>query len=71
MAIPTKHPARSLLNPIGADRLRQAVERLRANGLSDVEAAAEMIRKNFYDFLDSEIDAQSERIPRLRIVKRS
>jgi hypothetical protein len=70
MAIHTKHSARSLLDPVGADRLRQALERLRANGLTDAEAAAEMIRKNLYDFLDSETDAQSGAVPRLRIVKR-
>lgn len=70
MAVRKGHPARSILDPIGADRLRQAVERLRDNGLSSAEAAAEIVRKNLYDFLDSETDAQSGVCPRLRIVKR-
>jgi hypothetical protein len=64
------HPARSLLNPTGADALRGAMERLRDNGLSSGEAAAEMLRKNFYDMIDAESDAQSDACPRLRIIKR-
>lgn len=64
------HPARSLLNPTSSDALRVAIERLRANGLSHAEAAAEILRRNFYDYVDSETDAQSEPCHRLRIVKR-
>ncbi|HET9095866.1 MAG TPA: hypothetical protein VFN37_04340 [Candidatus Baltobacteraceae bacterium] len=46
------------------------MERLRANGLSKTEAAAELLRGNFYDFLDAEADEQSAHCHRLRIVKR-
>lgn len=65
------HPARPLLDPTGADALRRAVERLRGNGLSGAEAAAEILRANFYDFIDSEVEAQPGRgCRRLRIIKR-
>lgn len=65
------HPDRSLLDPTGADALRRAVERLRGNGLSGAEAATEILRANFYDFIDSEVEAQEgRRCRRLRIVKR-
>lgn len=70
MAVRKGHPARSILDPTGADRLRLAVERLRDNGLSSAEAAAEILRKNLYDFLDSEADPRSDGCPRLRIIKR-
>ncbi len=70
MAARKGHPAHPLLSPTGAEALRGAVERLRRNGLSGAEAATEIMRKNFYDFIDSEVDAQSERPLRLRIVKR-
>lgn len=63
-------PPRSLLQPTSSDALRGALARLRANGLSQAEAAAEMLRRNFYDFVDSEMDAQSATCHRLRIVKR-
>lgn len=63
-------PAFSLLNPTSADALRRALERLRAGGLSRAEAGAEILRRNFYDFVDSETAAQDERCHRLRIVKR-
>lgn len=65
-----RRPARSLLNPTDADQLRGAVARLRDNGLSGAEAATEILRRNFYDFIDSETDAQSGKAARLRIVKR-
>jgi hypothetical protein len=70
MAARKRHPARLLLNPTDSDALRTAIERLRENGLSHAEAAAEMLRRKFYDFVDSETDAQSEPCHRLRIVKR-
>jgi hypothetical protein len=70
MATRNGRPAHSLLKPTGADALRSALERLRGNGLSDSEAAAEMLRRNFYDFIDSEIEPQSSKCSRLRIVKR-
>ena len=63
-------PARPLLGPTGAEALRNAVERLRTNGLSNAEAAAEIVRRNFYDFIDDESDAMSGKCPRLRIIKR-
>jgi hypothetical protein len=46
------------------------MERLRANGLSKAEAAAELLRRRFYDVVDAETEARSEPCPRLRIVKR-
>lgn len=64
------HPPRSLLVSTSSDALRGAMERLRSGGLSQAEAAAEILRRNFYDFVDSETDAQSEPCHRLRIVKR-
>lgn len=64
------HPPRLLLKPTNSDTLRIAMERLRANGLSATEAAAELVRRNFYDFVDSQADAQSNRCRRLRIIKR-
>lgn len=70
MAAQKGHPPRSLLHPTGCDALRVALERLRANGLSKAEAATEILRRNFYDFVDSEADDQSGRCPRLRIIKR-
>lgn len=70
MAARKGYPARSLLDPTSCDALRGAVERLRANGLSHAEAAAELLRRNFYDFVDAETDAQSAPCHRLRIVKR-
>jgi hypothetical protein len=70
MAARKGHPPRSLLHPTSSDALRGAIERLRANGLSHAEAAAEIMRRNFYDFIDSETDAQSGPCHRLRIVKR-
>jgi hypothetical protein len=63
-------PARSLLNPTDADELRGAIARLRDDGLSQSEAGAELLRRNFYDFIDSETEPQSEKCSRLRIVKR-
>jgi hypothetical protein len=50
--------------------LQSALERLRRNGLSKAEAAAELLRAKFYDFVDAESDAQNSACPRLRIVKR-
>jgi hypothetical protein len=50
--------------------LRGALDRLRANGLSDGEAAAELLRRNFYDYVDAETDAGSDDCHRLRIIKR-
>jgi hypothetical protein len=70
MAVRKGHPARSILDPIGADLLRRALERLRENGLSRAEAAAELVRANLYEVLDSERDAESAAWVRLRIVKR-
>jgi len=70
MATPEGRPARPLLGPVGAGALRNAVERLRNNGLSNAEAAAEIVRRNFYDFIDDEVEAKSEKCPRLRIIKR-
>lgn len=70
MAARKDHPARSLLDPTGADPLRRAVERLRANGLSGAEAAAELLRTNFYDFMDAESETESRNCLRLRIIKR-
>lgn len=70
MAARKGHPARPLLSPTGADDLRGAVKRLRDNGLSSAEAAAEIVRKNFYDFIDSQAEEQSITCPRLRIIKR-
>jgi hypothetical protein len=64
------HPGRPLLSATGADVLRGALERLRDNGLSRTEAAAEIMRRNFYDFIDSEVENDSDRCPRLRIIKR-
>jgi hypothetical protein len=64
------HPPHSLLDPTSSDALRVAIDRLRAGGLSHAEAAAEMLRRRFYDLVDSETDAQSEPCHRLRIVKR-
>lgn len=63
------HPARSLLESTDADGLRRAFDRLRANGLSRAEAASEILRRNFYDFVDSQMDGE-DRCRRLRIVKR-
>lgn len=64
------HLAHPLLGPTDADALRRAVERLRGFGLSHTEAATEMLRKNFYDFIDSETETTDDTVPRLRIVKR-
>lgn len=64
------HPAQPLLSPVGADQLRGAFERLRNNGLSRAEAATEMVRRNFYDFIDSEVELESNKVLRLRIIKR-
>jgi hypothetical protein len=64
------HPAHLLLEPTSSAALQAALERLRGNGLSRGEAAAELLRRNFYDVVDSEIDAGSEGCHRLRIVKR-
>lgn|GEM_PF-3920020 len=64
------HPPRSLLDPTDCDTLRGALERLRANGLSRAEAAAELLRRKFYDFVDAEVDADTQSCPRLRIIKR-
>lgn len=69
MAARKVHPARSLLDPTSSGALRVALERLRSAGLSRGEAAAELLRLNFYDF----VDAQTQQSPprhRLRIVKR-
>ena len=63
------HPARPLLGPTAADDLKDAVNRLRANGLSSAEAAAEIVRKNFYDFIDAQTEG-SDLCHRLRIIKR-
>jgi hypothetical protein len=70
MARPKGRPAQSLLNPTGAGELRGALERLRNNGLSGAEAATELLRRNFYDFIDSETEPQSSKVQRLRIIKR-
>lgn len=70
MVVRKGHPARSILDPTGADHLRTALERLRSNGLSKAEAAAEILRKNLYDFLDAHSDEESPACRRLRIVKR-
>jgi hypothetical protein len=70
MAVRKGHPARPILDPTGADPLRRALERLRANGLTAGEAAAELVRNNLYDFLDARAESQSAACPRLRIVKR-
>jgi hypothetical protein len=64
------HPAQPLLRPTGADVLRGAMERLRNNGLSHAEAATEIVRRSFYDYIDSEVERDSEKCPRLRIIKR-
>lgn len=50
--------------------LRGAMERLRNNGLSRAEAATEMVRRSFYDYIDSEVERDSDKCPRLRIIKR-
>ena len=63
-------PAHSLLKPTSSGALRAALERLRANGLSGREAGAELLRRNFYDLMDSQVDAGGEVPHRLRIVKR-
>lgn len=70
MAAQKGRPARSLLDPTGSANLRGALARLRANGLTRAEAAAEIIRRNLYDFLDDETQEGSDACPRLRIVKR-
>ena len=70
MAAQEGRPARPLLGPTGAAKLRDAVERLRDNGLSNAEAAAEIVRRNFYDFIDEETEAMSGKCHRLRIIKR-
>ena len=70
MAARKGRPARPLLDPTGSDALRGALGRLRANGLSNAEAAAEIIRRNLYDFLDDHTQEGSDACPRLRIVKR-
>lgn len=63
-------PPRPLLEATDSAALRAAFERLRANGLSRGEAAAELLRRNFYDFVDSQSDAGTEPCHRLRIIKR-
>lgn len=70
MAAQEGRPARPLLGPTRAAALRNAVERLRGNGLSNAEAAAEIVRRSFYDFIDDETEAKSGKCPRLRIIKR-
>lgn len=60
----------SLLDPTAVGALRVAVERLRGSGLSSAEAATEMVRQNFADWIDSESDRESGAASRLRIVKR-
>jgi hypothetical protein len=70
MAAHNERPTRPLLSPIGADVLRAAVERLRSNGLSGAEAATEIVRRNFYDFIDAHAATESGKCPRLRIIKR-
>jgi hypothetical protein len=59
-----------LLNPTGAGEFRDAVTRLRDNGLTGAEAATEMLRRSFYDFIDSESEPDSSKVQRLRIIKR-
>ncbi|HKU67329.1 MAG TPA: hypothetical protein VJP85_06125 [Candidatus Baltobacteraceae bacterium] len=70
MAIQKGRPAHPLLSPTGADALQRALVRLRANGLSGAEAATEIMRRNFYDFIDAQADGDTGTCPRLRIVKR-
>ena len=70
MAARKGRPARSLLLPTSSMDLRGALDRLRANGLSDGEAAAELLRGNFYDYVDAETEAGSDDCHRLRIIKR-
>lgn len=70
MAARKGHPAHRLLVATNSDALRIALERLRGQGLSRAEAAAEMLRRKFYEFVDSETDARSEPCHRLRIIKR-
>jgi hypothetical protein len=60
----------SLLDPTAAGALRVAVQRLREGGLSSAEAATEVVRQNFAEWLDSESDGQDGAASRLRIVKR-
>lgn len=59
------HPAAGfLLDSEQAGSLRASVERLRMQGLSAREAAAELVRENIYDWLDSESDSGA--VKRLR-----
>jgi hypothetical protein len=62
----------SILHQTNARSLQGAVERLRSGGLSRTEAAVEIMRQNFDEWIDGESDgdAGEMRAPRLRIVKR-
>jgi hypothetical protein len=52
-----------LLDATGVADLRIAVKRLREGGMSETQAATEVVRENFYEWIDSGEE------PRLRIVK--
>ncbi|HEV3154478.1 MAG TPA: hypothetical protein VGZ02_11790 [Candidatus Baltobacteraceae bacterium] len=58
----------TVLNPVAVSSLRVAVERLRESGMSSSEAAAEVVRQNIYEWIDTERDGETIAL-RLRIVK--
>jgi len=58
----------AVLNPVAVSSLRVAVERLRESGMSSSEAAAEVVRQNIYEWIDTERDGETIAL-RLRIVK--
>lgn len=56
------HPAAGyLLDSEQAGSLQASVDRLRLQGMSSGEAAAELVRENIYDWLDGESDSGAVR----------
>ena len=63
---------RSVLQPTGVLVLRNALNRLRDEGMSGAEAATQVVRQNFLEWIDEETQARTtSRALRLRIVKPS
>ena len=65
---PRRRDGEPVLNPVSVQSLRGAVERLRDTGMSKTEAAAEIVRQNIYEWIDTESDGENIAL-RLRIVK--
>ena len=67
---PVPDPDQSVvLDPTSAGKLRIAVDRLRADGMTPNQAAGEMLREKIYGWAESESDNEGT-LPRLRLVTR-